>query len=106
MTEQEWQAAKDPGAMLRFLIFKNDANSRKMRVFAVACSRRIWHLTEERCQKAVEVSERYADGLASVAEVRDADMAIQNYYSGILGDASAACSYAVMPHRLSFGGEF
>ena len=46
------------------------ATERKYRLFAVACSRRIWHLFSDdlwRC--AVEVSEGYADGLATEAEL-------------------------------------
>jgi hypothetical protein len=45
------------------------ASDRKLRLFACACGRRVWHLLkDERCQNALETGEQYADGL--VAEAR------------------------------------
>ena len=71
MTEAEWDACADPQPMLKFL--RGKATERKSRLFACACCRSIWHLlTETRGRDAVEVAERYADGLASDGELAKA----------------------------------
>jgi len=64
MTEAEWLTGADPTPMLEYL--RGRSNSRKLRLFACASCRRIWHmLTDERSKLAVEQSERYCDGAAS-----------------------------------------
>ena len=68
MTEAEWLGCADPTPMLKFL--KGRVSDRKLRLFACACCRRLWHwLVHPFSRNAVEVAERFADGLASDDEL-------------------------------------
>src|ERR1700760_1786645 len=60
MTRAEWLACTEPERMLAFL--RGKASDRKLRLFACACCRRIWHLLpDEPTRAVVEAVERYAD---------------------------------------------
>jgi hypothetical protein len=62
MTEAEWLACEDPERLLVFL--RGTARERKLRLFACACCRRVWHLlTDADSRAAAEAAERFADGL-------------------------------------------
>src|SRR5215470_16919559 len=68
MTEAEWLACTDPQPMLEYLGRK--ASQRKVRLFAVACCRRVWpSLEHEEFRDAVRKAESFADGLADRAEM-------------------------------------
>lgn len=80
MTETEWFTCPDPEEMIFFL--RGCISDRKLRLFAVACCRRIWHLmTDQRSQKVVEVTERHIDGLASEEEWQAASRAAREAWS-------------------------
>jgi hypothetical protein len=69
VTEEEWRSGTEPALLLRFLQRTGAAGDRKLRLFAVACCRRIWPLLRYgRSRRAVEASEEYADGLIGEEE--------------------------------------
>jgi hypothetical protein len=75
VTEAEWLSETDPRKLLLFA-GRSYPNERKLRLYAVAGCRRIWHLLrDERSREAVEAAERYADGRAGKAVRRAADRA-------------------------------
>jgi hypothetical protein len=64
MTESEWLTCDDPNAMIDHLERAGKDDHRKMRLFAVACCRRVLHVSSDvEARKAVDAAERYADGL-------------------------------------------
>jgi hypothetical protein len=71
MTAAEWLACTEPTPMLEFL--GDRASSRKLRLLACACCRKVWGmLTHENSRQVVEVAERFADGQATQAELTSA----------------------------------
>ncbi len=68
MTEQEWQGRTDPSPLLTFLRKQSSPSydrllpSRKHRLFACACCRRISHFLTEMDLQLVQRSEQYANG--------------------------------------------
>jgi hypothetical protein len=77
MTESEWHNASEPHAMLEFLQSSGKPNERKLRLFAVACSRRMWDWIDALGRAAVDAAEDFAVGLASSDELRAARLACQ-----------------------------
>ncbi|HYT87963.1 MAG TPA: hypothetical protein VEL76_04530 [Gemmataceae bacterium] len=69
MDEAAWRACTQPTLMLRFL--RGRVSVRKLRLFAVACCRRVQSLmADERSRAAVDLAERRADGHVTEREVR------------------------------------
>jgi hypothetical protein len=71
MDESEWNACTEPQQMLAFLRDSGGVSERKLRWFAAACCRRVWHLLDQIGQDTVDVAERYAEGGVS-SEEKDA----------------------------------
>ena len=67
MTKAEWQSCGDPEPMVRLLAA--DRFQRELRLFSVACVRRVWSLLPKACQAAVELSEQFANGKASESKL-------------------------------------
>ena len=75
MTDDEWVKAwladEDFDFLLDFLGGIVKPSERKLRLFACACARSIWHLlTDEACREAIEVAEAFADGRTSADLLR------------------------------------
>jgi hypothetical protein len=82
MTEAEWHTCTDVLRMLEWL--GGAATSRKRRLFGCASCRRVWGLlTNEHSRRAVEVAERFADGLAGEEERRMAHRAAEHAALGL-----------------------
>ncbi|MDB5312003.1 MAG: hypothetical protein JWO38_6205 [Gemmataceae bacterium] len=107
MTEAEWLACADPVSMLRFL--KGKANDRKLRLFACACCRRLWHLlVDERGRNGVGVAERLADGRATRDEVKEAEGHARRTMTSVPANAgyNATCAVVIALSHASYHGAF
>ncbi len=97
MTESEWVEGTDPMPMVEFLLGK--ASDRKLRLFAVACCRRLWPLlTDERSQRALDKAEEVAEGKSTIAMLHgfnnDAYVAQGKFRRNDKIKAALAASYA------------
>jgi hypothetical protein len=69
MTDADWQASTGPAAMLEAV--RGSASPRKLRLFQVACVRRVWqYVTDPGSRILVELVERSADGPVPEADFR------------------------------------
>jgi hypothetical protein len=80
MTEAEWLAAKHPYDLI---YHKSCRSDRKRRLLACACARRVLHfLPDLPFEQAISVSETYADGSATEAELRAARREVAKFLKG------------------------
>jgi hypothetical protein len=99
MIEAEWLAGTHPEPMLAFLCGK--ASHRKFRLFACACCRRIWPLlVDDRCRRAVETAERFADGLVTAEAMVEVCSAVEDII-GTDDDSYAAAAAAGVTYFLN-----
>ncbi|WP_238602803.1 hypothetical protein [Fimbriiglobus ruber] len=96
MTEEEWLAGEKPSPMLEFL--RGKEGGRKFRLFACACTRRIWQLViHEGSQLGVTAAERYVDGedVGGFAKARkSASLGGKKGLGGPIFRAAALSAYA------------
>ncbi|HEY1191931.1 MAG TPA: hypothetical protein VGE74_30150, partial [Gemmata sp.] len=113
MTETEWGACADPGPMQRFLRDARGAARRKqgrrrLRLFACACARGVWHLLRQPgSRQGLYSAELYADGQTTTRELatagRQAKAAVAAEYpnfearSRVHGEAAQAARHAAAP---------
>jgi hypothetical protein len=98
MTADEWEHASEPHALLAYLEQSGRASPRKLRLFAVACARRLSPWTDPLGRVAVEIAEQFADGVASAEAMRAARLACH----GAGGNAAwypAASNPAIAAHN-------
>jgi hypothetical protein len=99
VTESDWATCADPQKMLAFLRDRGPSE-RKLRLFAVACCRRVEHLLSSRhCRKALTTAERYADGEVSGEKLgfawADARRASQSAFRAAESSSTGSAMWAV-----------
>jgi hypothetical protein len=78
MKETQWFGCADPESTLEFL--KGKASERKLRPFAVACCRYIWHLLPSDAHRsAVEKAEKIADNSSTNSGFDDDDFSFAEW---------------------------
>jgi hypothetical protein len=96
MTEAEWRSCISPEAILNLLTA--EASPRMLRLYAIGCCRRIWHLlTDDRCRHAVEMAQRFVDGRASEHDLFAAEQVVAAAARlwGEVGSAVARSTHAL-----------
>jgi hypothetical protein len=101
MTEDEWLACTDPAPM--FNLLDRATSERKLRLFACACCRHIWHLLSEAERTVIGSVERHADGLIPAEEMYatagvNPISGVPNHAPGYLENARRSVLEAASPH--------
>ena len=109
MTDAEWLACPYPREMLGYLQRSGMLSDRKARLFVVALCRRALPLLSDlnavRARDAVEIAERYADGLASRKELKRVADAVNmaSFDESALRIAAEATNYFYRPYNPFYG---
>jgi hypothetical protein len=92
MLPDDWARCADPEPMLDFLHCRT--SERKLRLFACACCRAVWHLiAQPHCRAAVCVAEQFADGEATLKQLEAAEELAQDCRP-VFGDANLAAAWS------------
>jgi hypothetical protein len=98
-----WRRA---GLAGRLAYLRAQGRDRKLALFACGCCRRVWHLLADgRSRAAVEALEKYADGLASDAELGQAAAAAGDANHTSVGKGPPAASHAALAVCRALAGD-
>lgn len=81
MTFDAWMSSASPHVLLASL--GRHASRRKLRLLVAAACRHFWDLLDARSRASVAVAERFADGLATAAEMETAHLAAWDAYADL-----------------------
>ena len=115
MTPEEWECCAEPEKMLAFL--RGRASERKLRLFAVACCRRVvsrfaasHHRHEAQgffagagCREGLDVRERHADGLATEEAAAHARGVVGDLFNHFQYDAAHPADVDTVGCQLALG---
>jgi hypothetical protein len=107
MNENDWRECSNPERLLVYWYEKGHdigESERKMRLLAVACCRRIWHLLPAPQRLAVEAAERVAEGdtLTDEEEIRLADSVEDGEGFSVYGPVASAATHAIYASFIDF----
>jgi hypothetical protein len=96
MTPEQWFTANNPESLLAAAsdFGRAAAFDRRRRLFACACARHVWHLLATDARSAVQVSERLADGRATLTDLRAAAVTLPELVVTAAESALASASWA------------
>lgn len=109
LTAAKWPNHTNPLSMLDFLAGRSgaarrrqyltrDACERKLRHLLIECCRSIWHISRDaRTRRAVEIAERYVEGMATRHELSDAHASAKAVYSELRATTDKAGYCAALP---------
>jgi len=101
MNEAEWLTSADPTPMLKLL--RGKASDRKLRLFAVACCKRIRGLFRgKRNRQLLEAAERFADNLVGTNDLEaERSNWLAQFDPNVMGAGRRAFSRAAIPSDFS-----
>jgi hypothetical protein len=105
MAEAEWLACDDPEALL----FAIEPRGRKVRLYALACCRRIWDRLDDATRALVLAAEQYSDGGSSGSDLLGASRLLKEQgppYPSVGWHAVRAAIDDAYPHGLEPDGEY
>jgi hypothetical protein len=83
LTEHEWLTTRDPRQLLFFLWYSHQWDTRRARLFSIACCRMIEEYLKPVCRAAIPIIERWVDGQATDDERAAAERQVAEVYNSL-----------------------